>query len=101
MQAARSITQGQLYGENDEATHEWTAAISDSGLNLRFCSRFKRSCAKDGILALTVRHASAAEQSKRHVIQEEHCEPLNAMCIAGFIRSVRAFSHASPIACSA
>ena len=42
----KSITQGQLYGENDEATHEWT----------------------DGILALTVRHASAAEQSKRQWI---------------------------------
>ena len=42
----RSIKQGQLYGENDEGTQEWT----------------------DGILALTVRYASSAEQNKRQWI---------------------------------
>ncbi|CAJ1371943.1 unnamed protein product [Effrenium voratum] len=42
----KSIKQGQLYGENDENTQEWS----------------------DGILALTVRHASAADQAKRQWI---------------------------------
>ncbi|CAL1161540.1 unnamed protein product [Cladocopium goreaui] len=42
----KSIKQGQLYGENDEGTQEWT----------------------DGILALTVRYASSAEQTKRQWI---------------------------------
>ncbi|CAK9070714.1 unnamed protein product, partial [Durusdinium trenchii] len=42
----KSIKQGQLYGENDEGTQEWT----------------------DGILALTVRFASSAELTKRQWI---------------------------------
>ncbi|CEM09924.1 unnamed protein product [Vitrella brassicaformis CCMP3155] len=42
----KSITQGQLYGEFDENTHEWA----------------------DGVLALTVRYAAGAEPSKRQWI---------------------------------
>jgi dynein heavy chain len=42
----KSIKQGQLYGDFDDNTHEWT----------------------DGILALTVRFASSAEPSKRQWI---------------------------------
>eukprot|EP00820_Chromera_velia_P013184 Cvel_23772.t1-p1 / transcript=Cvel_23772.t1 / gene=Cvel_23772 / organism=Chromera_velia_CCMP2878 / gene_product=Dynein heavy chain 7, axonemal, putative / transcript_product=Dynein heavy chain 7, axonemal, putative / location=Cvel_scaffold2493:30-23749(-) / protein_length=3778 / sequence_SO=supercontig / SO=protein_coding / is_pseudo=false len=42
----KSITQGQLYGQFDENTHEWT----------------------DGILALTVRYASNADPKKRQWI---------------------------------
>ena len=47
-----------------------------------------------------MRHASAAEQSKRQVIQDAQCETLNAVPVAGVI-SVRAFSHTSPMAGSA
>ncbi|CAE8623424.1 unnamed protein product [Polarella glacialis] len=42
----KSIKQGQLYGDFDDATHEWT----------------------DGILALTVRFTSAADLSRRQWI---------------------------------
>ena len=82
----RSIKQGQLYGENDEGTQEWTVGYSCSGQSWSTSLWAMSSCIamavrsswspgpslahlpQDGILALTVRYASSAEQTKRQWI---------------------------------